>query len=157
MKKGFTVVELLVSMGILMVLFALTTINLTRLPSSTSQSSSYIRLTSDLRGQQTEAMVGYDSATPPVGGVSYGVHFETASYTLFNGSDYSPDDPSNFVVNLDPYLTFTGINFPNSQVVFDTGSGDIAGYVAGSDSVSITNSLTSEVKTLRLNKYGATY
>jgi len=157
MKKGFTVVELLVSIGILTVLFALTTINLTRLPSSASQSSIYDRLASDLRGQQTKAMVGYDSAAPPVGGVSYGVHFETTSYTLFNGSDYSSGDPSNFVVNLDPNLTFTEIKFPNSRVVFDAGSGNIAGYTVGSDSVSITDSLTGEVKTLRLNKYGATY
>ena len=157
MKKGFTVVELLVSIGILMVLFALTTINLTGLPSSASQSSSYDRLVSDLRSQQTMAMIGYDAAVPPAGGVSYGVHFESNSYTVFTGLSYSSINPSNFVVRLDPNLTFKDIKFPGSQVVFETGTGDITGYVVGDDSVSITDAVTGGIKTLRLNKHGATY
>ena len=148
-RQGFTVVELMVSMGILLILFALTTINLTRLPSSASQSSSYDRLVSDLRSQQTKSMTGYDSSP-------YGIHFENTSYTLFAGSDYTSDVSSYYVVALDPNLTFTDITFSNPQAVFEAGSGDIAGYLMGSDSVSITNTLTGEVKTLRLNKYGAT-
>ncbi len=157
MKKGFTVVELLVSIGILMTLFALTTINLTGLPSSAFQNSSLDRLVSDLRSQQTKAMVGFDSGAPPSGGVPYGVHFEDASYTIFTGLSYSSSDPNNFVVSLDPSLTFTEIRFPNSQVVFEAGTGDIAGYSVGNDSVSITDAVTGVVKSLRLNKYGATY
>lgn len=149
-SNGFTIVELLVSIGILTILFALTTINITRLPSSASQSSSYDRLVADLRSQQTKAMVGYNSA-------AYGVHFETTSYTIFTGSNYSSGDTNNYKVDLDPNLIFTDVKFPSSQVVFVAGSGDITGYVAGSDSVSIANSLTGDIKILKLNKYGATY
>ena len=140
--SGFTLIELMVSMGILLILFALTTINLTRLPSSASQSSSYDRLVSDLRGQQTKAMVGYGAET-------YGVHFESASYTLFTRT-YGTD---NYTINLDPNITFTGVTFPNSQVVFASGSGDVIGATG---SASISNSVTGEVKTLRLNRYGTT-
>lgn len=157
MKKGFTVVELMVSIGILTILFAFTTINITRLPSTAAQSASYDRLVSDIRGQQTKAMASYDPALVPVGGKSYGVHFETNSYTIFTGTTYSPSDTSNFVVELDPNVTITNISFPNSQVVFGPGSGDVTGYISGSDSVSTTNSTTGEVKILRINKYGATY
>jgi prepilin-type N-terminal cleavage/methylation domain-containing protein len=150
--NGFTIIELMVSIGILAVLFALTTINITRLPSSASQSSSYDRLVSDLRGQQTKAMVGYNSVTGATGGSAYGVYFDVTanSYTLFAGLNYS-GGTEYYTVDLDPNLTFTGITFPNSQVVFAIGSGDTA-----SGSASITNSLTGEVKTLKLNKYGAT-
>lgn len=149
-QRGFTLVELMVSIGILLILFALTTINITRLPSSTAQSSSYDRLVSDLRSQQTKAMVG--SST------SYGVHFETTSYTIFTGLNYSPGDSSNFVVSLDPNLTFASITFPASQVVFLPGSGDVSGLTGGSTySVSISNSSTGDPpKVIKINKYGAT-
>jgi len=147
---GFTLIEVMVSIGILAILFALTTINLTRLPSTTSQSSSYDRLVSDLRSQQTRAMVSYDSP--------YGVYFENESYTLFTGSSYS-GGTDYYTVDLDPNLTFPaiGITFPDSQVVFAAGSGDIINYAQGKDSVTIMNSLTNEPKTLKVNKYGATY
>lgn len=157
MKKGFTVVELMVSIGILTILFAFTTINVTRLPSSAAQSASYDRLVSDIRSQQTKAMTSYDPAATPVGGKYYGVHFETTSYTLFTGTNYSPSDTANYVVELDPNITVSATNFPNSQIVFTAGSGDVFGYLSGSDSVSLANSTTGEVKTLQINKYGATY
>ena len=153
--QGFTIIELMVSIGILTILFALTTINLTRLPSSTSQSSSYDRLVSDLRSQQTKAMVGYNQATGATTGSAYGVYFDTSDpsknkYILFTGVNYT-GGTEYYPVDMDPNLTFTGITFPDLQVVFATGSGDTA-----SGSASITNSLTGEVKTLKLNKYGAT-
>jgi prepilin-type N-terminal cleavage/methylation domain-containing protein len=157
MKKGFTIVELMVSIGILTILFAFTTINITRLPSSAAQSASYDRLISDIRSQQTKSMTGYDSSVTPVGGVSYGVHFETTSYTLFTGTNYSPSDSTNYVVELDPNVTISATDFPSSQIVFTPGSGDVFGYLSGSDSVSLSNSTTGEVKTLQINKYGATY
>lgn len=154
-QRGFTLVELLVSIGILTILFALTTINLNRLPSSTSQSSSYDRLVTDLRGQQTKAMAGYNAS-------SFGIHFENTSYTVFNGMAYSGSDPTNYKIDLDPNLSFTGSNFPadsgGSHVVFSAGTGDVSGLTGSNTySVSISDSLTSEVKTVTINQYGATY
>lgn len=157
MKKGFTVIELMVSIGILTILFAFTTINITRLPSNAAQGASYDRIISDIRSQQTKAMTSYDPALAPVGGKSYGVHFESSTYTIFTGTTYSPSDTSNFIVELDPNVTITNVSFPNSQIVFTPGSGDVSGYVSGSDSISITNSTNGQEKTLKINKYGATY
>ena len=87
-------------------------------------------------------MTGYGAET-------YGIHFESTSYTLFTGT-YGTE---NYVVDLDPNIAFTGVTFQNSEVVFAAGSGDITGTT---DSASISNSVTGEVKTLRLNKYGTT-
>lgn len=155
-QKGLTLIELMVAIGILLILFALTTINLSRLPSSTSQSSGYDLLVSDLRNQQTEAMSGYQADSGASSTSPYGIHFESTSYTLFKGSVYSASDPSNFVVKLDPNLSFTGSTFPTdpsgSYVVFSAGSGDVV--VPGK--ISISNSFTGETKELDLNLYGAT-
>jgi prepilin-type N-terminal cleavage/methylation domain-containing protein len=151
-RQGFTVVELMVSIGILTILFALTTINLTRLPSTTSQSSSYERLVSDLRGQQTKSMVGYNAE-------SYGVYFDTAvtpnKYVLFTGLNYS-GGTEYYPVELDPYLTFTSVP-PTPQVVFLPGSGDVSGLTGTNTySFTISDSLTGDPKAITINKYGAT-
>lgn len=156
-KNGFTIVELMVSMGILIVLFALTTINLSRLPSATAQVTNIDTLISDTRAQQTKAMSGYAVGTPSQS--SYGIHFDSSntSYTLFRGDSYSESDQNNFIVKLDPNLTFFDDKFTGSQIVFSKGSGDAVGYLAGSDSISIRNEATGEVKNVKINKYGATY
>jgi len=148
MKKGFTVVELLVSIGILTVLFALTTINLTRLPSSASQSTSYNRLISDLRSQQTKAMVGYDSAETPIGSKPYGIHFENTSYILFAGSSYV-GGTDYYAVELDPGLSFTN---SGEDITFSTGNGETVPVI-----FSIVNDQINQIQEIKINKYGATY
>ncbi len=142
---GFTVVELLVSMGILAILFALTTINLGRLPSANSQAAAIDILISDIRSQQTLAMSTNSS---------YGVHFESGSYTLFTGSSYSPGNPTNFSVNIDPGLAFVNITFPGNSIVLSPGSGEVVG---GGGSFTIENSQINQNQVVNINKYGATY
>jgi len=142
---GFTVVELLVSMGILAILFALTTISLGRLPGSASQGATVDMLLTDIRSQQTQAMSN-DSG--------YGVHFESGSYTLFKGSSYSSNNSSNFVVTLDPGLTFINITFPGSQIIYSPGNGEI---LSGSGSFTLSSSQIGQDKSVNINKYGATY
>lgn len=142
----------MVSIGILLVLFALTTINVSRLPSATAQTSGYDVLISDVRSQQTKAMAR---------GTAFGIEFEGTSYIIFTGTSFNPSDANNFTVELDPNLSFTGSTFPanssGTYVVFTAGSGDFTNYVAGADSISMTNNATGEVKVVRINKYGATY
>jgi prepilin-type N-terminal cleavage/methylation domain-containing protein len=140
-RGGFTVIELMVSIGIMAVLFALATVNITRLPSSTAQATNIDTLLTDLRSEQTRAMTGFSAD-------SFGVAFGTTSYTLLS---------DNFVVDLDPNLEFIDNNYFGGQVTFAAGSGDILNYSQGSDNVSVKNNMTGEVKVIRLDKYGATY
>lgn len=153
--SGFTLVELMVSMAILMVLFTLVSINLTRLPSASSQIAALETLMGDIKYQQNSAMAGY--LQNGVSNENFGIHFESGSYILFKGDSYDPLNSTNFTVNLDDPLAFSGITWPGSTIVFERGSGDILEYSPGNDSFSITNSVTSEVETVRLNKYGAAY
>lgn len=148
MNKGFTFVELLVSMGILVVLFALTTVNLSPLPSNTLQATNLDTLLTDIRSQQTQAMSN-DSG--------YGVHFEAASYTLFKGNTYTQGLFSNTVINLDSGIVFSNVTFPGSVIVFSPGSGDTAGYLTGQDSFTLASSVTNKSTVIKIDKYGATY
>ncbi len=148
---GFTVVELLVVMGIFMTMLTLSFINLTSLPSKTTTLAITQNLVSDIRSQQTLAMTG-DSGG---GGAqsAYGMHFENDGYTLFKGSVYNASDTTNFRVLLDDAnLSFTNITFPNQTLVFSKGSGE----VTATGSSTITNSLNNTTHPININKYGAT-
>ena len=136
------------SLAILILIFAIITINISPLPSNALQSSALDVLMSDIRSQQSLAMSN-DS--------SYGIHFESSSYTLFTGGTYAQGSASNFVVNLDGGIGFTNVTFPNSQIIFLPGSGDISDYSAGSDSFTLASSVTNKSSFVRIDKYGATY
>lgn len=147
-NSAFTLVELLVSIGILLIIFAISTVALSGVIPSTSQSTVYDSLISDVRLQQTQAMTN-DSY--------YGIHFAGTSYTLYQGTTYTPSDPSNYVVNLDPTVNFSAITFPGNNLSFSPGSGDVTGYVSGNDSLTIRNVQTGTVTQVKINRYGATY
>lgn len=160
MKKnsGFTITELMIVIGIISILFGLSWINFTSLPSRASLQTDSVALINDLKSQQMLAMTG----DMGVGGTesNYGVHFETTTYTLFKGNTYTLDGAGNFPIELgNANLSFINVTFPNSSVVFKKGSGEILDYIDDQkhDSVTITDSLTGTTKTIRLNIYGATY
>lgn len=145
LQVGFTLVELIVSMGILAVIFAISTIVLSSVIPNTSQSNAVDFLISDVRTEQTQAMTN-DS--------SYGIHFETTSYTIFKGTTYSASDPENYVVNLDPTLAIANVSFSGSQIVFSPGSGNVT---SGNGSLDLQNTQTGKITNIKINQYGATY
>jgi prepilin-type N-terminal cleavage/methylation domain-containing protein len=148
MKKGFTITELVIVMGLLTILFSLGSVTLLNSYRKPVQQSITNILTSDLRAQETKAMT--DDAY-------YGIYFGTSSYTLFKGASYNEASASNFIVNLDEGYQFTTVTFPGSQIVFSPISGEVANWVAGTDTLSIKDSSNSIVGSLKINKYGATY
>jgi len=144
-NSGFTVIELSVVMGIFLILLTLSFVNLTPLPSRATANSITQNLIADLKAQQTLAMSG---DTGGVGGQSdYGVHFEGESYWLFKGSTYNSVDASNFKVDLGD----ANLNFNTTDIVFQKGRGE----VVAPGNIILTNNLTSEIKTININKYGA--
>jgi prepilin-type N-terminal cleavage/methylation domain-containing protein len=154
-QRGFTIIELIVGMGVFLTLIAVAVVNLTRLPSSSAQSSGYDLLVADIKSQQTEAMVGALN-----GGIiheDYGIYFGDRNYTLFKGDTYNPLDSFNFVVNLDPNISVINITFQNNVLVFEKGSGEVKSYSLGQNSLEVKNDQANEVKLLRINKYGTIY
>jgi prepilin-type N-terminal cleavage/methylation domain-containing protein len=150
LESGFTLVELTVVIGIVLVLFGLSWINFTSLPSRATLQTDSVALINDLKSQQMLAMTGDTGGS----GIEsdYGVHFETTTYTLFKGDTYTPGAAGNFTVDLEnANLSFTGVSFSGNVIIFTKGSGDVT-----PGQFSITDALSGTVKTIKLNKYGAT-
>ncbi|MBI2442792.1 MAG: type II secretion system protein [Candidatus Levybacteria bacterium] len=150
--KGFSIVELLVAMGIFSLLFGFIWLNLLGSRGRASQSSTIDVFTSDLRAMQLKAMKGDSEGR--VDTDAYGVLLKTTTYTLFHGSTYNPDDPSNRTVSLGDGESFNSVLFPGNSIVFAKGSGELVNYDPAQSSVSLTNMQSNTQKTLQLNKYG---
>ena len=155
MKKnlaGFTLTELIITLAILLILTGLTSVNLLGFYAKNTLNTTVPTLVSDLKQQQLKAMVGdTDGETSHD---AYGIYFQSDRYTLFQGSTYSTADTSNFDILLNRDLQFSNIILPSSQVVFASGSGEVANYNPSFDYVTLKNTSTDETKTVRINRYG---
>lgn len=146
-QKGFTLIEIILVMSILFILFGFTTLSFVKQQNSVSVQSITDSLVSDINSAQNKAMLGDSNA-------SYGIYFQPDRYVLFAGSSYSQNNPSNFIVNIDPGYQISNVTFSNNTVIFASGSGEVNGYALGSDSLKIQNANGSSSRTIKLNRYG---
>lgn len=147
MRKGLTLIEVIVVMAIVALLAALTSFNLLSGRRQAEKRSVVEQVVSDMRSQQSRAMVG-DSL-----GASFGIHFANNTYTLFTGATFNAADASNFVVTLDNNIEFT-TTFLGNNIVFTPVSGEVTNYVLGSDTVTIIDATDTSYHILHINQYG---
>lgn len=144
-KNAFTLIELIIVMGLFAVLASIATINLIRPQITTNLDVSFDQIVSDIKQQQLASMVSKK-------GDYHGIYFDNNSYTLFEGTTYNPTDSNNYKVNLDAGFTFSSINLNSNQIVFDRQNGEILNYLTGS---SLTISHTSGLeKNIEINNLG---
>ncbi len=152
MNTGFTLVELLVVMGLVAILGGLSFINLIRPQTSAALSGTVQGMMADLRSQQLKAMAG-DSMSATIA-QPYGIYVENNRYTLFKGATYSAGDTDNFVVPAESGVTFS-TTFPSAQVIFAKGTGEVTSYNGSANTITITNTRSNESKIITLNALGA--
>lgn len=150
-QRGFTVTELILAMGIMLILLGFGTVNLLGSREKASITATVQTLIADAKQQQIKSMVR-DTEGRSFNSV-YGIYFESNRYTIFHDV-YSSSNPENFVINLDNSIQISNVSFPGSQVIFAAGSGEIVGFVNGSNTITIRNTTNNEQKTIQLNRYG---
>lgn len=150
-QAGFTLVELLVVMGILAVTTGMVTVSLVRPQTSAASTSIVNELVTDLKNQQFKAMMG-DSGTA-TSAQAHGVYIQSNQYTLFKGSSYSSVDADNGVVATKSGTSLS-TTLPSGQVVFAKGTGEVSGFVNGSNTINITNTATGGVTQIVINRLG---
>lgn len=151
-QKGFTFIELIVTIGIMTTLLGVAVSGLLGAQHTASLNTNLDTLISDIRSQQLKAMTADTQGRSTTD--NYGIYFETDNYVLFHGSSYSPSDPSNHKVIFENQITVSNILFPNSMVIFSKGSGEALGFIPGSDTITILNTSTNQQKTIKLNALG---
>lgn len=151
-QKGITFVELVIVLSILLTLLGIVSINLLYTQNSASLNSSVDTLISDIRNQQLKAMSGGTEGR--INPDSYGILFETNSYTLFHGNTFNPNDPTNFRINFSDQIRLSNITFPNSRIIFSKGTGDVLNFINGLNTLSIENTGSTRQKTIELNAIG---
>lgn len=153
MKKslGFTLVEILLVMGLFAILASFITINLIRPQTKTSADSSINTLVADLRETQLKSMIGDSEGQATA--QTFGIFFGTNSYTIFRGLTYNSSDTSNFVINLDSPQTLSS-TFSGNQVVFSRRSGEVISFVNGSNTITISDN-SGVSKTITINNLGS--
>lgn len=150
-ERGFTLVELGIVFGIIALLTGFVTLNLVNVQKTTSINSTIDMLVSDIKSQQTKAMVGAGTT----GTENYGIYFQTDRYILFTGITYSGTNSSNFTVMLDSNIEFSNSTFPNNSLVFLRQSGELNGFIDGMNTIIIQNAQGFDKKTIKVNRYGA--
>lgn len=119
-KQGFTLTELVIIMGILIGLFALTTGASFSTITQSQAGTTAQTIIADLRATQTRAMTGSTPSSTPVSG--WGIYYEADRYTIFSGTTYLPGAPSNVVITLPTNVTITA---NPSTIVFKSLSGEL--------------------------------
>lgn len=150
-EKGFTIIELVIVLGITLLIFGFITVNMVSFQQKTSINTSIDKLISEIKNQQVKAMTGAGSNGS---GSSYGIYFQSDRYVLFTGSSYSSTNSSNLTVMLDPNLSFANITFPSNSTVFLQKSGELDGFIDGNNTIKLKENQGLNEKTITLNKYG---
>lgn len=127
MNKGFTLIEMLVIIGILIILVSISVSALLLFIKESNLSNNAEEIISALRQAQNKSLASE-------GASCYGVYFSSTQYILFKGSDYVSRDPSFDQVNDLPDNTeIYDINLgAGSEVVFErlTGMANQAGSIS---------------------------
>lgn len=143
-EQAFTLIELIVVMAVFALLSSLATINLLKPQYQAATSTGIATLAADLKKTQLDSMMG------DVGGIYFG----TDTYTIFDGTSYTPGAPENFEVKLGHNVALSNVLFPSNQIVFAKVSGEVLDYEEDSNSVTVQNTQTDLETTVTVNRYG---
>ncbi len=150
LQSGFTLIEMLLVIALAGMLVGFASLSLVNSQQTTTVATATDSLISDLKSQQTKAMLGKVKSAS--NGASYGVYIEPHGYILFSGS-YVPSDASNQTVQLDGITLST--TFSGNQIVFQQINGEVAGFVSGQNTITMTDTNGAHPKTITINQFGS--
>lgn len=140
MKEGFTLIELMVVMTIIVVLIISAVPLYSYFQIINVSSAVQSEIVQNLRLAQNQAKAGLNNK-------AFGIYFDTNQYTLFQGSSYSQRDlPQDIIFNMPGDFTLSGLN----ETVFAIKTG----LPSNTGTIILTNNADSSTKNIIINSIG---
>ena len=119
MKKGLTIIEIMIAIGISIILLSVVGIPFKRM----NETQVLSKETANIMGVLNNVR---SMAVSSKGGVSHGAHISTNEVIIFGGDTYLPGDPNNISVPLHPQVNISSISLASgaSDIVFDQLTGE---------------------------------
>lgn len=144
-KNGFTLLELLIALGVMSILIVIVFAAFISLRKSSTLQTDTETIVEILRQARSQTMTSQSASR-------YGVHIASDKVTLFTGSSYNPNDTTNQNVLLNTSDTVTTISLSGggSDVIFNR----LSGETAQNGTVVISSPTTGKSKTVIIYKTG---
>jgi len=153
MRRGFTIIEILIVVSVTVVLAAVAAPLLTNALSRGDARSYALQAVDALREAQSSTMSGRANAR-------YGVHFEQTKFVLFQGAVYSSSDANNLVTSFSGRATISAVNLSGGACTVATGIGNcdlhfarVRGTPTETGSIVFAD-LTGQTRTVTINATG---
>ena len=108
MRKGFTLLEILVALGILLLLGSFTIAAFSNYVKRSLLNEARTKIISEINYARSQTLASEDKS-------SWGIHFESGRIVRFKGSAYSPADPSNQELLMPRGTTISSISLGGPQ------------------------------------------
>ena len=141
MKSGYTLTELLVTLGVLTILLGIGTLSFTTLRLKNELDLIAAEVRAGLLRAQSEAINNIDS----------GVYFETGRFVYFKGDAYMEGAPDNEETDLPPAVSISSITFTDNIATFDSVNGYLENF---SSPAQVVLSGGAETHTISVNEWG---
>lgn len=150
-KSGFTLIEMMVVLGVLGTLIAFSSVNLVKYQTTNLLQTTLSTVAADIQNQRLKSMNGDTQGRVTTD--AYGVYIQSSSYTLFRGASYVAETSGNVTIPMaSPMVLST--TFPSNQFVYSKGTGEIASFDSARNTITVRNATTNEQIVLTFNRYG---
>ncbi|MBN1262896.1 MAG: prepilin-type N-terminal cleavage/methylation domain-containing protein [Candidatus Pacebacteria bacterium] len=151
-EAGLTLIEIIVVIGVLSVLFGLGTVVMSGFARQDRIEAEAKKITACLFQARVKTLAGYSYGQPTA--LNFGVHFESARYTLFGGIGFNPDNPLNQKFDLAPELAINDISLSSDDCVFEKITGQVRNFDPVNNYFILTDRRGNQKRKISINKLG---
>ncbi|MCC2630348.1 MAG: seg [Candidatus Paceibacter sp.] len=144
-KRGFTLVEILITIGIMLVMVGIIFASFNQFRASQGLEKDTETIVEILQQARAQTLSSKNAT-------AYGVHFASTTVTMFTGSSYSVSDPNNQVFSLISIDTIFSLSLTGggTDVVFQR----LTGETSQSGTITLTSQGTTRTRTITIYKTG---